>query len=87
MAIAIIVALERLGRCIFGKGWREKLDPKVKEWLDSLNSDVHSLLACCLIALYIGARIFVVVESFISIRRLPLGVFVTVDWADYIPHL
>ena len=40
-----------------------------------------------LFALYFGCRLFVIVESFISIRRLPLGVFVTVHWANYIPHL
>jgi hypothetical protein len=39
------------------------------------------------LALYFGARLFIIIESFISIRRLPLGVFITVDWADYIPHL
>jgi hypothetical protein len=37
--------------------------------------------------LYIGGRLFIVVEAFISIRKLPLGVYVTVDWAKYIPHL
>jgi len=37
--------------------------------------------------LYSGARLFIIVESFISIRKLPLGVFVTIDWAKYIPHL
>jgi hypothetical protein len=39
------------------------------------------------VALYVGARIFVIVESFISVRREPLGVFLTVNWSTYIPHL
>ena len=39
------------------------------------------------LALYFGARLFIIIESFISVRRLPLGVFITVDWAGYIPHL
>lgn len=34
-----------------------------------------------------SARLFLIVESFISVRRLPLGVFVTVDWSIYVPHL
>jgi hypothetical protein len=38
-------------------------------------------------ALYFSARIFIIIEAFISVRRLPLGVFITVAWADYIPHL
>jgi hypothetical protein len=37
--------------------------------------------------LYSGARVFIIIESFISIRKLPLGVYVTVDWSKYIPHL
>jgi hypothetical protein len=40
-----------------------------------------------LFALYFGARLFIIIESFISIRRLPLGVFLTVNWSTYIPHL
>jgi hypothetical protein len=33
------------------------------------------------------ARIFIVVESFISLRSVPIGVYATVPWANYIPHI
>lgn len=36
---------------------------------------------------YIYSRIFLIVESFISVRHLPIGVYITIDWSDYIPHL
>ena len=39
------------------------------------------------LASHLGARLFIIVESFISVRRLSLGLFITVDWADYMPHL
>jgi hypothetical protein len=39
------------------------------------------------ILLFVGARLYLVVEAFISVRALPIGVFVTVPWANYIPHL
>lgn len=33
------------------------------------------------------ARVFLVVESFISLRSLPLGAYSTVSWANLIPHI
>lgn len=77
MAFGIIInILMAVGYCISRKDSIEKLIDKVGVWWLVL-----------LGPLYFGARLFVIVESFISIRRLPLGVFVTVHWANYIPHL
>jgi len=91
MAVGIIVAFGAVGDRIFGKGWIKEMDDKVEDWLaiplSILGVIVVELLSWGLAALYFGARLFVIVESFISIRRLPLGVFVTAHWANYIPHL
>ena len=38
-------------------------------------------------SIYITARGFIVVESFISLRALPIGVFVTPAWLQMIPQL
>jgi hypothetical protein len=38
-------------------------------------------------ALYGFARLFIVVEAFISIRSLPIGSFKTVNWLEYWPHV
>jgi hypothetical protein len=37
--------------------------------------------------IYIPARVYVVVESFLSIRHVPMGVYKASTWANYIPHL
>jgi hypothetical protein len=37
--------------------------------------------------LLLASRLFLVVESFISLRDVPSGVYVTVPWAQYIPHI
>ena len=37
--------------------------------------------------LYVSARIFIVVEAFISVRSLPLGAFDTVEWLSFWPHI
>jgi hypothetical protein len=41
-----------------------------------------SLGACCVIA-----RVYLVVESFISLRKVPVEVYQTPDWTQWIPHL
>jgi hypothetical protein len=35
----------------------------------------------------IAARLFLVIESFISLRDVPAGAYATVPWAQYIPHI
>ncbi|KAI5820317.1 hypothetical protein BZA77DRAFT_258231 [Pyronema omphalodes] len=39
-----------------------------------------------IILLYTSARIFIVVEAFISMRSLPVGAYNSVDWIEIIPH-
>lgn len=41
-----------------------------------------SLGVCCVIA-----RLYLVVESFISLRKVPVEVYQTPDWTQWIPHL
>lgn len=35
---------------------------------------------------YLFCRVYIVVESFLSVRHLPIGVYAAVPWANYIPH-
>ena len=36
---------------------------------------------------FILSRIYIITETFISLRHVQLGVYQTVQWTDYIPHL
>ena len=36
---------------------------------------------------WIFSRLYIIVETFISLRHVQLGVYQTVQWTDYIPHL
>ncbi|KAI1261617.1 hypothetical protein F5Y18DRAFT_195536 [Xylariaceae sp. FL1019] len=38
-------------------------------------------------ALYIATRLIIIFESLWSLRQLPSGVFQTVEWAEFIPHI
>ncbi|KAI4180474.1 MAG: hypothetical protein LQ346_006985 [Caloplaca aetnensis] len=45
-----------------------------------------SLATICGLA-YLLARIFLVIESFISLRKLPASAFETLEWTELFPHL
>ncbi|KAL8871471.1 MAG: hypothetical protein Q9174_002700 [Haloplaca sp. 1 TL-2023] len=64
----------------------------LKTYLYTHRHDFHpgvltiQLFAWPLALVYIAARLYIVVEAFVSLRRVPLGVYTTVDWATYLPH-
>ena len=35
---------------------------------------------------FVMARMYIIVETFVSLRHVQLGVYQTVEWTDYIPH-
>ena len=37
--------------------------------------------------IWILARLYIIIETFISLRYVQSGVYMTVEWTDYIPHL
>lgn len=47
------------------------------------------LIPICTVSLlcYGAARVFIVIESFISMRSLPVGSYETVLWTSFWPHL
>ncbi|KAL8829851.1 MAG: hypothetical protein Q9170_005992 [Blastenia crenularia] len=60
--------------------------------VETLRAHWTSLISLgCLASLcglaYLLARIYLVVESFISLRNLPAAVFDTVEWTQLVPHL
>ncbi|KAL8772297.1 MAG: hypothetical protein Q9209_002509 [Squamulea sp. 1 TL-2023] len=74
-----------------------------KEPVDGLNDKtfIDKISACCRMdlitmtiaflclttLLYIFSCVFIIVESFISLRHVPIGVYTDVGWSKYIPHL
>ena len=36
---------------------------------------------------YGSARTYIVLEPFVNLRALPLSVYTTVNWADFVPHV
>ena len=48
---------------------------------------VYHISVLIILVAYLGARIFIVVECFISIRHVPIGVYWTPPWLHMIPHV
>ena len=57
-------------------------EPGIMPWIYRL----FILIGVVNLPFFLVSRIFIIVESFISIRRVSLGVYATVDWSEYVPH-
>ena len=64
---------------------------EISKTLGKLCRFVFWVLMCILgpavFAAYVFARFFLVVESFISLRSVPIGVYSAVPWSSYVPHI
>lgn len=60
--------------------------PRLSRYVKQLRSVMYVSILF-IPAFVIPCRLFFVVESFISIRHVPVGVYATVPWTKYIPHL
>jgi hypothetical protein len=43
-------------------------------------------LALLGVIIYLSARLYIIVESFLSLRHVPVGVYVSLEWVDLFPH-
>jgi hypothetical protein len=50
-------------------------------------SDGYLVDICCIIPIYLLARIALLVEAFFSLRSLPPGAYSVVNWTGYLPHI
>ena len=39
------------------------------------------------LGLFVLARVYLVVEAFVSLREVPVAVYATPEWTDLLPHL
>jgi len=60
---------------------------KLSNWMKKLCQRVLWIAGAAALCAYISARVFVVVESFISLRKVPIGVYWSPPWLQMIPHL
>ena len=54
---------------------------------DSRLKYARPVISWMLVALFVSARVFIVIEVYISLRSLPESAYRTPDWPNWIPHL
>jgi hypothetical protein len=57
-----------------------------KKWRD-VGERIYPYMGYLAIIFYILARAYIIVESFVSLRRVPIGVYWTPAWLQMIPHI
>lgn len=50
-------------------------------------TSMRGVLGRAFLLIYTLARLYIIVESFISLRHVPIGVFLTPSWLQMIPHI
>lgn len=56
-------------------------------WPRVLVETIHWIFFTSLILFYTLSRVYIVVESFISLRHVPIGVYAAIPWIQDIPHI
>lgn len=79
---SVVVFLHEHGRKLLWKSFFTR-EPGVLSWLYRL----VVLFGLVNFPLFVLSRIYIITETFVSLRHVPLGVYQTVQWTDYIPHL
>ena len=54
---------------------------------ESLRDILIWSLVIALSVLYILSRFYIVIEAFVSLRHVPIGVFAAVPWVEAMPHV
>ena len=67
--------------------WLKEQLPSVGRLVLAILLSPWTIVCVCIPVLYFLSRIYIVVESFVSLRHAPVGVYVGVGWSIYIPHL
>jgi hypothetical protein len=62
--------------------WVQPADTRERGWRSMIVDVAMTLITFCLIL----ARLYIIIESFISLRKLPADAYQVVNWAELIPH-
>ena len=66
---------------------RSRRRRRVSTTMYILRTTVSLILLSPLFIFYALSRIYIVVESFISLRHVPIGVYAAIPWVQVIPHI
>ena len=83
LGVTFFACTDRINDIVFTKGW-----PRAKEMAAmSALGYINWVLFTPIFVFYALSRIYIVVESFISLRHVPIGVYAAIPWVQDIPHI
>ena len=71
----------------FSRRWLKKKVNSPLEVAAQLPQWAQSLLHVPILAIYLAARSYILLEGLISLRALPLDAYVDVHWPNFVPHV
>jgi hypothetical protein len=86
-SINIIATMPVFFLLTFVGSWVSKLCFRYESLAEDVWATLYKLPGHLLIFSYVVARSYLVIESFISLRALPIGAFWTPSWLQMIPHV
>ena len=66
---------------------RRFLSYRTYEILETLSTLLADIGCYALLVFYVLSRLYIVVEAFIGLRHVPIGVYAAVPWVQAIPHV
>ena len=64
------------------------LHHRLPHWIRiNIIGNLYCILFVLLVIFYFLSRTYLVVESFISLRHVPIGAYAAVPWVEAIPHI
>ncbi|UPK92651.1 hypothetical protein LCI18_003586 [Fusarium solani-melongenae] len=58
-----------------------------KKWALRAFEDPLRVYSACVAIIYVCCRIFIVVEAFVALRQVPVGVYISPSWVQMVPHI
>ncbi|KAK4242149.1 hypothetical protein C8A03DRAFT_29734 [Achaetomium macrosporum] len=88
---AVPAMLDTLAILLFIGRWFSILVPssavgKSRIGLIEMGGRYYQAVGIIVLVAYGCARVYIVVESFLSLRRVPIGVYYTPSWLQMVPH-
>ncbi|KAJ4184030.1 hypothetical protein NW767_013373 [Fusarium falciforme] len=57
-----------------------------KKWASRAFKDPLRVYSACVAIIYVCCRVFIVVEAFVALRQVPVGVYISPSWVQMVPH-
>jgi len=86
LTMPIVLVLLMADRSLEARSFFSAMEDSPSWWSTKRRKMAYNACAYPLLFAYFIARTFIIVESFISLRSVPIGVYLIPSWLQMIPH-